>query len=150
VVEREQIKNEIKRELKGYWALSAEVRQLSEKLAQLEAVMYAPSGSNGGGKPRSTGISNPVESLTIKHVELEQQYRTQLEKLATVKAETERKINGLESIERTLARYRYLDGMTWEQVCIAINYSWTQTHRIHSRVLDKLVAAEIERRNAEK
>jgi hypothetical protein len=36
-------------------------------------------------------------------------------------------------------RHRYLEGLTWEKVCVEMNYSWRQTHNIHARALDKLV-----------
>ncbi|MBQ3065357.1 MAG: hypothetical protein IJC98_03875 [Clostridia bacterium] len=45
-----------------------------------------------------------------------------------------------------MARYRYIDGLSWENVCEKMNYSWRQTHRIHSAMLDKLVDAELEKR----
>ena len=56
-------------------------------------------------------------------------------------------IEGLEPTERKLARFRYIDGLAWEAVCEMMTYSWRQTHRIHGRMLDKLAAAETERRS---
>ena len=47
-------------------------------------------------------------------------------------------LENLEPTERKLARFRYIDGLTWEEVCDVMAYSWRQTHRIHGRMLDKL------------
>ena len=147
MVEHEQIRIEIKRKLNSYRDLCAEHRQLSEELARLEALMYSPSGPNLDGQPRGSGVSNPVERMSLKHIELERRYRAQLDRLAAGQVQIEDMIEGLEPTERRLARFRYIDGLGWEDVCDKINYSWRQTHRIHSALLDKLVAAEIERRN---
>lgn len=148
MTDREQIKAEIKRKLYSYQDLRAEHHQLLDELRQLEALMASPSGPNLDGMPRASGTSNPVERKAIKHIELEKRYQAQLEELAAAQVEIENTIEGLEPTERRLARFRYIDGLTWEKVCDKMNYSWRQTHRVHGRMLDKLVAAEIERRNA--
>lgn len=150
MTEREQIRSDIKRKLNSYRDLRAEHQQIRDELQQLEGVIGSPSGPNLDGMPRSPGVSNPVERLTIRHIGLEQRYRAQLDGLIAGQAEIEDLIEGLEPTERRLARFRYIDGLSWEKVCDKMNYSWRQTHRIHGRMLDKLVAAELERRNAQK
>ena len=37
-----------------------------------------------------------------------------------------------------LMRYRYIDGLKWEEVAVRMNYSWTQTHDIHGKALKQL------------
>lgn len=37
--------------------------------------------------------------------------------------------------EKDLLTYRYLRGYSWEKVCIVMNYSWKQIHRIHASAL---------------
>lgn len=148
MTEREQVRIDIKRLLNSYRDLSAEHRQLSDELERLEVLMRSPSSPNMDGMPRSPGVSNPVESMTTKHIELEQRYQEQLEKLVARQVEIEDMIEGLEPTERRLARFRYIDGLTWETVCEKICYSWMQTHRIHGRMLDKLVDAELKKRKA--
>ena len=150
MTDREQIKDEIKKQLNRYQDLRAEHRELLDELRQLEITMGAPSGSNWDGMPRSPGTGNPVERMAIKHLALEQRYKAQLEKLAAAQIVIEDMIEPLEPNERRLARLHYIDGLKWDSVCDKINYSWSQTHRIHSRMLDRLVAAELERRNAQK
>ena len=39
--------------------------------------------------------------------------------------------------EKELLTYRYLRGYSWEKVCIVMNYSWKQIHRIHAEALRK-------------
>lgn len=146
MIEWEQVRIDIKRQLNSYRDLKAEHLQIQEELQELEATMYAPASPKWDRLPRGPGIGNPVENKAMKHMSLEQRYREQLEKLTAAQAEVETMIEGLDSVERRLARLRYIDGLPWEAVCDKINYSWRQTHRIHSQMLDKLVAAEMERR----
>lgn len=151
MTDREQIKADIKKQLNSYKDLHAEHRELQEELRQLEITLGAPPGSNWDGMPRSPGVSNPVERAALKHLALVEKCQAKLDQLAAALERVEDMIGLLEEpIERRLARLHYIDGLRWEDVCEKINYSWSQTHRIHSRVLDRLVAAELERRNAQK
>lgn len=149
MTEREQIRLEIKERLNSYRELKAEHKQLVGELRLLEEIMDGPSSPNMDGMPRSPGVSNPVERMVTKYIMLEERYRAQLDKLVGQQVAIEDMIEQLESTERRLARFRYIDGLTWENVCERMCYSWRQTHRIHGRILDKLVDAEIERRSKE-
>lgn len=151
MTERERIRTDIKRRLNSYRDLLTERAQLLEELQRLEALMDSPSAPNMDGMPRSSsGPSNPVERQAIKHLELMDRYKAQIAQMVEQQAAIEKLIEGLDPVERRLARFRYIDGLTWEDVCDEMNYSWRQTHRIHGRMLDRLVAAELERRNAQK
>ena len=151
MTEQELVKSEIKKQLNGYRELRAERDQLLEELRQLERCLSTPGGSNMDGMPRSPGAGNPVERLVVKLVTLQERYKAQLLRLAESQEQIEEMIQGLvDPVERRLARFRYIDGLTWEDVCDKMCYSWRQTHRIHGRLLDKLAAAELERRNAQK
>lgn len=147
MTEREELRQDIKRQLNSYRELEAERRQLVEELDRLEVLMSSPSGSNWDGMPHSPGVSNPVERMAIKHITLVERYEAQLRRLVAAQEVIENLIDGLEPTERRLARSRYIDGLHWEDVCDVLNYSWRQTHRIHGRLLDKLVDAELAKRN---
>lgn len=146
MIDHERIRTGIKRCLNSYRDLDAERRQILEELRQLEAQMASPAGPNMDGMPRSPGVSNPVQAAAVKHAELIDRYHVQLGRLTASQMAIESIIDGLEPTERMLARFRYIDGLSWEDVCEKMNYSWRQTHRIHSRMLDKLVAAEMQKR----
>ena len=146
MTEREQLRLDIKRQLNSYRELDAERRQLLDELKRLEILMDAPGGSNWDGMPHGTDVSNPVERMVIKHVTLEQHYLAKLAEIVKAQEAIENLIEGLEPTERCLARFRYINGLRWEDVCEKMAYSWMQTHRIHGRLLDKLVAAEMARR----
>lgn len=149
MTEREQARISIKKRLNSYRELKAEHRQLLDELRQLEALMDSPSGPNLDGMPRSPGASNPVERMVTKHLMLQDRYKEQLGHLIAAQIAIEDLIDSLEPTERRLARFRYIDGLTWDDVCDRLNYSWRQTHRIHARMLDKLINAEMERTEKE-
>ena len=151
MTELDQIRAEIKRRLNRYRELLTERAQLAEELQRAEALMASPTSQNLDGMPRSgSGTSSPVERIVIKHIDLVDRYRAQIARMVEEQTAIEVLIEGLEPTERRLARFRYIDGLSWDAVCDKMNYSWRQTHRIHGRMLDKLVAAELERRKAQK
>lgn len=135
-------KDQLKKRLLSYRDLEAERRQIAEELQRIEAVMASPRGPNMDGMPRSPGAGDPVLAIVSQHVALQERYTQQLERLAAAQADIEDLIEALEPGARKLLRHRYIEGMTWEEVCVAVGYSWRQTHNIHAKALDKLVEVE--------
>ena len=132
-------KEHLKRQLHRYRELEAERIQIAQELERVEDFMKGPRGANLDGMPRSSGVGDPVLGVVSQRISLQERYRQQLEKLAAVQAAIEDMIENLEPMERTLMRHRYIEGMTWEEVCVAIGYSWRQTHNIHAKALDTLL-----------
>lgn len=129
-------KDELKKRLKRYLEIKAEAKQIQE----LRDALLDPKGANLDAMPRSSGPGNPVEAARKQRESLARDYDRKLEELAAEQTYIEAMIESLEPVERKLMRHRYLEGLTWEKVCVAINYGWTQTHEMHGRILDKLVA----------
>lgn len=143
MTDREQIKAEIKKQLNDYQDLRAEHQELLDELQQMESLIAGP---NLDGMPRSPGVSNPTERAALNHLTLVAKCEAKLKDIASALERIEDLIDDLEPIERRVARLHYVEGLKWEDVCEKINYSWRQTHRIHGRLLDKLVKAEMEKR----
>lgn len=141
-MEVETRRNSIKRRLKSYTSLARERKQIEEQLARVEAAMTAPKAQVLDGMPKGSGGEDYMTRLVAKHIELGEKYQEKLSNLADAMLDIEHLIEGLEPTERRLARYRYIDGMTWEEVCVAMSYSWRQVHRLRGRMLDKLVEEE--------
>lgn len=133
-------KEETKLWLKSCLHKKLEADQIASALQRLEAEMYHPKTAKldkiPGSAPYNAG--GPTERLAIKHIDLLERYQEKLEELREEVLRIEEAIETLEPIERMLMRYRYIEGLTWEEVAVAINYSWMQMHRIHSRALSKL------------
>lgn len=133
-------KEELKKQLHSYRDLKAEYEQIASELEKVEAFMTAPRPANLDGMPRSPGAGDPILGVVAHHMALQERYRLQLAKLAAAQNAIENMIESLEPGERKLMRCRYIDGLTWEEVCVEMSYSWRQTHRLHGRILGKLVA----------
>ena len=135
MTEREQLK----KRLKNYRTIRAEYQQVKKERNWVLENMDSLRASNLDGMPRGSGVSDPVAQAFAKQEALLRRYTEQLERLGAEQAAIEGMIAGLESVERRLMRHKYFEGLTWEEVCVAINYSWRQTHNIHAEALDKLL-----------
>ena len=132
-----------KNRLKNHKHIKKEIAQLESKLADVEAALFYPKiqhlSQTPGGQPAE---GNPQEALAIYHVELKALYDAKLVELKAEQLAVEKAIEGLEPQERTLLRLRYLDGLTWEEICVKESYSWAQVHRYHAEALKKLKGVE--------
>ncbi len=43
-----------------------------------------------------------------------------------------------DGLQSSILHKRYIQFMTWEQICVDIGYCWKQTHRLHSRALNNI------------
>ena len=127
-----------KEKLQQYQALRRERAQIEAELAKIDADMTAPRLSKLTGMPRSGGGSNPLEDLVAKKMGLYKLYYAKLQELVKAQMEVEQAIETLDPTERRLLRYRYIDGLKWEEVCVSMGYSWRQVHRTHSAALRRL------------
>lgn len=125
-----------KERLRNYQKIKREREQLERQLAEVETLLYYPKIPQMSDMPRGgSKEGNPQEDLAIHHIELQQLYREKIDELAKEQLAIEKAIEPLGSTARQLMRYRYLDGLKWEEVCVKMNYSWSQTHLLHAQIL---------------
>lgn len=128
-----------KEQLKEYRSIKLERDRLADMIKDLEAVLYSPRSQRLDGMPRGgSAPGSMVEDAVIKHTELLDRYEQKVLELSKALVEIEEAIEVLEPRERTLIRLHYAEGLTWEEVCVAMNYSWRQVHRIHAKALETL------------
>ena len=127
-----------KERLRNYANLKEEREQLRRQLDELEATLYYPKIQRLNGMPSSPSKENTLELMVARHVELQERYEAKLAEMTKEMLLIEEAIDALEPTARMLLRYRYLDGLKWEEVCVRMNYSWMQTHRIHANALNQL------------
>ena len=128
-----------KERLRNYQNIKKEREQLRQRLEEVEAALYYPKIQQLSAMPAGPNAEgNPQENLAIHHIELQERYTAKLEELAAEQLAIEEAIEPLEPTARMLLRYRYLDGLKWEEVCCRMNYSWRQTHRLHGEALRQL------------
>ena len=131
-------KEQIKRRLNSYHHVQMERRQILDRIMRLEARLTAPGSQNMDGMPHGSGSGDSMARGVAALADLRDLYRAKEADLAQALIDIEHLIGGLEPVERLIARYRYIDGLQWEKICVKINYSWRQTHRLHAEMIDKL------------
>ena len=115
-----------KERLRGYRDLLREVQALARQLDAVEAALRRQS---KGAEP---------EDLVAQCRELRGRYEEKLGALTRELLDIERAVDALPPTERLLLRLRYLQGMSWEAVCVEMSYSWRQVHRLHAKALADL------------
>ena len=124
--------------MKSYANLKEECEQLRRQLDELEATLYYPKIQRLNDMPSSPSKENTLELMVARHIELQERYEAKITEMTKEMLLIEEAIDALEPTARMLLRYRYLDGLKWEEVCVRMNYSWMQTHRIHANALNQL------------
>lgn len=125
----------LNKEIDSMVSESSRLRKLAESIGQ----SLGNSNGGGGGKHASAGAAK-FENAIDKIVTLEGEINKKIDVLIQQRIEIEAAINSVEeTILRTLLRYRYINGYTFERVAVEIGYSWRQTIRLHGDALRKVV-----------
>ena len=119
-----------KEQLREYQAIKYEAEQLQAMIEELEAPLYGPKTQQLTGTPHAPARGNATENMADKHLELLERYRAKLRALTTARLLIEDAIEQLESTDRRLLRLRYIDGLTWEEGCVRMGYSWRQAQAL--------------------
>lgn len=129
---------EKKKWLLEYRKLEQNIERDMEELQRLESraekitsmVSDMPKGGNQGDR-----LQLAVDRICELKVSLNQRIDAAVEK----RKEIETVIETLEDKTlQLLLRYRYIDGMTWEQIAVKMDYCWRQVVRLHGSALSKI------------
>ena len=89
--------------------------------------------------PGGGGSGSPIERPMDKVLEIDAEINREIDELQTVQQEIRAALNQLEDENlELLMEYRYIDGLTWEQVAEKMHYSWRHTCRLHGEALAKI------------
>ena len=135
--------NEQKKEfLWSYQRAKRDVARLEAQLEELRLNQLGPKAITYDGMPHGTELGD-LSDYMAKYDEIEQ---------AIIKARYQR-INSFQWVrdsieaiedndrEKELLTLRYLKGLKWEEICVAMNYKWRQIHRIHASALKNIKMA---------
>lgn len=126
------------------WYLSR-YRRLNERIDRLleeqsrwreMALKITPTLSQtpGGGESGS-----PIERPMDKVLEIDEEINREINELQIVRQEIRAALNQLEDENlKLLMEYRYIDGLTWEQIAVKMNYCWRQVCRKHGQALTQI------------
>lgn len=127
---------EKKRYLLRYRYLAREVDRLTEERAEAlsRAGRITPILSD---MPKAPGGTNRLELAVEKLLENADELSEKIREALRAKREIETAIDRLQDPTlRQLMKYHYIDGNTWEQVAVRMQYSWRQTVRLHGKALN--------------
>ena len=128
-----------KDDLKEYTSIKRELKQIQFKLKELEERKTSiKSMVISDMNVQTSHNNNSIEDLLIKIEECIEEYNKKEIELYNKQLEIEKCINSLEPTERIIARSRYIEGKTFEQISVDLNYSWRHTIRIHGKILQKI------------
>ena len=122
--------------LKQYENKTRIVNRLKEEYAaEVEMIDAVRSTSNLDGMPHGNGIRKPVEDRAIRLADKAAAWK--IAELDAIEARQQvfEVIHDVPDIEGDILFERYINLKHWEEVCVAVHLSWTQTHERHKRAL---------------
>ena len=128
-----------KEELKEYIETKREIKIIEEKIEFLESKKTSIKSQIITDMPRGEAEQDRLGQLLIRIEELIELYNGKQIKLMKQQKQIEDTIEKLEdSVDRNILRLKYIDGYTWERICVELNYGWTGIHKRHRKILDKI------------
>lgn len=130
-----QEENEQKKEyLKSYRRAIKREQDILDEIQRLRLDKMFPSVVNDG-MPHGSSHSDLSDYAAILDEQIDLLKEERLEKVRCYQ-KIERQISQMENEdEQEVLRLRYILGLKWEEVAVKMDYSWKQTHRIHSLAL---------------
>lgn len=122
--------------LSGYKAGLLEIEQLEEEIKRLGAQAEGMR-SMGGGVAGSSG-DNPMQACIDQMLEFQRMLTERLAENMKLRESIENSIAAVEDAKlRLLLRYRYIEGMTFEEIAVKMFYSYMQICRLHGQALEQ-------------
>lgn len=129
---------EKKEYLKRYRKIDREVNQLLMEKDEIFSLgtKTTPTYSD---MPKGTGENNKIQSTIEKLEEQEEKINKKIDLLYEVKEDIEKTLHTVEDDTlRVLLRYRYINGLTWEEIAVTMNYDYRWILRLHGKALNEL------------
>ncbi|MBR5488105.1 MAG: hypothetical protein IKV72_00240 [Firmicutes bacterium] len=133
----------VKETLQLYLQLTEELHELRKRLREVESALFSPGRQKIGGVKRPKGQGSGT-GLADVHLDLQRRCQEKQAEILAAQLQFEKMIYPLEPRERLLLRYRYLDGLHWDEISKKLDCNVSQAHRIHNSTLAEL------KQNAEK
>lgn len=128
-----------KEELKEYIETKREIKIIEEKIEFLESKKTSIKSMIIDDMPKPEPEQDRLGGLLGEIEELIDIYNKKQDKLFKQQMKIEKCIDKLEdSIDRNILRLKYIDGYTWERICVMLNYSWNGIHKKHRKILEKI------------
>lgn len=127
-----------KEELKEYGILKNEVVQLEEQIVFWEERKTSIKSQIISDMPKGGGNGKELLDILISIEDTVKELNKKLNKLISTISKIESTIENLETKERVLMRYKYIDNLKMFQIAEKMNYSERHLNRVHSEILNKI------------
>ena len=89
--------------------------------------------------PGGGGSGSPIERPMDKVLEIDIEINREIDEMQIALKEIRETLNQLEDENlKLLMEYRYIDGMTWEQIAVKMHYGFQWVCKLHGRALNRL------------
>lgn len=89
--------------------------------------------------PGGGGSGSPIERPMDKVLEIDVEINREIDEMQIARKEIRETLNQLEDENlKLLMEYRYIDGMTWEQIAVKMHYGFQWVCKLHGRALNRL------------
>lgn len=134
----------IKRRLNEYRWIKENIANLENRLLEIDTKLQKITNTLQPDKVQVSKDSDKWTLLIQKKLDLQELINAEVANGYKEIAKLEGLISELSEREKLLIRYRYIDCLEWELICVKMHYSWRQIHYIHSDVLRKLSKTKIQ------
>lgn len=121
-----------------YQAIERRIKRLqSEKQGWLEkATAVSPNLSD---MPKGGG-TDKIQNAVCRIADIEQKINRDIDRQIDLRERIEAAVCAISDGRlRDLMRYRYIDGMTWEQIAVEMHYSYVHICRMHGQALAQIM-----------
>ena len=135
-MKQELSENEVKKEyLRGYERAVRQMKRHEERMRELR-LNRLPSGINMDGMPHAHNNSDLSAYAAMLDQEEELYMQARYQRIQKCKEITDKIECMKDEDEKDVLVYRYIRLMKWEDICVKLNISWKQVHRVHARALN--------------
>lgn len=131
-----------KKELREYRWLVKNIQEMEDELAELETQATHITSSLKEDVVDYTSCKDKMSGQVARIIELQDTINEQLARMYVLQKNIREKISGMPEREKRLLTLKYIEGMTWEEVAVDMDYCWRQIHYIHSKALKMLKTKE--------
>lgn len=134
-----------KQYLKQAYRLNELIESNKQEIADLRTLSYSLPGTDYSQDrvQHSSSTDAGYTNIVAKIIELEKVINDDTARMLDLKLEIRTVINAVQdNDEKLLLKYRYLNFMSWDDICYKMNVSMRTAHRIHSEALSKVVVPE--------
>lgn len=125
--------------LQQYRYAAERARAALEHLEELESIATRVTplyGGEGGGGQHQSG-DEKMQNAVDKIIEAKNRVSDELEMLEATEREVVKTIDSVEDKTlRTLLYERYINGKTWEQIAVLMNYTYRRVTQLHGKALN--------------